>query len=105
MPADVRQWASLPHFRLEKLSASDMGPSRAAFSVPLMQNFPCFLSISLCPTFVWAVVDARERAHCLARLASGVSSQGYLFLLLKGAKGKEAERRMGEALDEQNNAN
>lgn len=110
MRADVREYAPLPRFRLEKSSASDTGTSRAAFMFPPMQNFQRFLSVLLCPTFVWANVEAGERAHCLARLASRrrrcVSSQGYLSLLLKGAKGKEGTASHGEGgLDEQNNAN
>lgn len=69
-----------------------------------MQNFQRFLSVLLCPTFVWADVEAGERAHCLARLANRrrcVSSQGYLSLLLKGRNSVT----WGGGLDEQNNAN
>lgn len=42
MPADVRQWASLPHFRLEKLSASDTGGIHRSVDAklsPLSVNF------------------------------------------------------------------
>lgn len=46
MPADVRKYVSLPHFRLEKLSASDR-TSRTALVFPSMQTFRALSQFAL----------------------------------------------------------
>lgn len=92
MPADVRKYVLLPHFRLKKLSASDIRTSRAAFVFPLMQTF------SALSQFV------AERANCLARLANRAASTVSTLGLLSTAERRKHSTTQ-EALDQQNNAN